>query len=99
MQISNLKALMIDMISGDTKTPKPEEIVGSAQMFSDDRWQRAAMPCKFVMWKAVPRDVPCRNVVAAHVETAASVEICLVWESCKSKAGNFGNSSSSLKSL
>ena len=48
------------------------------------------MPCKFVMWKAVPRDVPCRNVVAAHVETAASVEICLVWESCKSKAGNFG---------
>lgn len=31
MQMSNLKALMIDMISGDIKTPKPEEIVGSAQ--------------------------------------------------------------------
>ena len=59
-------------------------------MFSDGHWQRVAMPGKFAMWKAVPRDIPCRNVVAALVETAASVEICLVQESCKSKAGNSG---------
>ena len=47
------------------------------------------MPCKFVMQKAVPRDAPCRNVVAALVETAASVEICLVWESCEEQGWRF----------
>ena len=57
-EISNLNPLMIQIMSGNTKTPKAEEIMGSySQVLSDDPWQRAAMPCTFVMQKAMPSRV------------------------------------------
>lgn len=49
------------------------------------------MLCAFVMWKAVPREeLAGIRWQAALIETAASAEIYLVQESCKSEAGDSG---------